>query len=276
MLLSAKVLFSLILLSAMTSTAVEEEWHDSSEETRPSSFQTDQRQDASPEDNATARRSSRRLANKSSQLCIGDWPVAKILESLFLNDIQSPRGTSHEDLFALLCDSVAIPVVESPPVPPPQSGKKHTSKRKNPETANKAPAQKRVTCPVRPGPSAFSDDPVLMALSDIQSSLLGMSARISTLEDGSLSTSTTASTSAVVSDLHHPRQPQSDDVTTEFLPKRTLATAVPFSTGSPFFPPAAAISHQLRGQILAGNDINLVKLLLGSELCERPACRRLW
>ncbi|CAM4572668.1 unnamed protein product [Leuciscus chuanchicus] len=41
--------------------------------------------------------------------------------------------------------------------------------------------------------------------------------------------------------------------------RRTLATAVPLSTGSPFFPPAATISHQLRGQILAGAVLVLVR-----------------
>ena len=65
---------------------------------------------------------------------------------------------------------------------------------------------------------------------------------------------------------HH--QAPLDDVMSEFTPTRMLATAVPVSHGQPFFPPAAAISHKLRSQILAGN-INLVKILLGSELCDR-------
>lgn len=48
-----------------------------------------------------------------------------------------------------------------------------------------------------------------------------------------------------------------------------MGSAVPVSTGAPFFPPSAAISHQLRSQIIAGNDVNLVKILLGPELSDR-------
>ncbi len=47
-----------------------------------------------------------------------------------------------------------------------------------------------------------------------------------------------------------------------------MGSAVPMSTGSTFFPPTAAISHQLRSQIIAGNDANLVKILLGPELSD--------
>ncbi len=47
-----------------------------------------------------------------------------------------------------------------------------------------------------------------------------------------------------------------------------LGTAVPVSTGVPFFPPAAALDV-LRCQILAGHDINLVKILLCLEISDR-------
>ncbi len=47
-----------------------------------------------------------------------------------------------------------------------------------------------------------------------------------------------------------------------------MGSAVPVSTGSTFFSPTAAISHQLRSQIIAGNDVNLVKILLGPELSD--------
>lgn len=53
------------------------------------------------------------------------------------------------------------------------------------------------------------------------------------------------------------------------VPQRSLGNAVPVSTGVPFFPPAAAISPHLQSQILAGNDVNLVKILLSSELTDR-------
>lgn len=53
---------------------------------------------------------------------------------------------------------------------------------------------------------------------------------------------------------------------TVMAPRRTLATAVPAApAGVPFIPPAAAISPQLRASILAGNNINLAKILLCSE-----------
>lgn len=41
------------------------------------------------------------------------------------------------------------------------------------------------------------------------------------------------------------------------------------STSFPFFSPAAAISHQLRSHIIAGNDVNLLKILLSSEFNDR-------
>ena len=164
--------------------------------------------------------------------------------------------------------------------PPHSSGKKQAQKRKNLETASIA--HKRAGGHVRLGPSAPpASDPVLMALSNIQSSLLDMIARISTLENDSTIRLSSSSTliftpsasisapefSAISKQRHHQHQPQRDDVTPEFTPRRTLATAVPLSTGSSFSP-SAAISHQLRSQILAGNT-NLVIILLGSELCER-------
>ncbi len=49
-------------------------------------------------------------------------------------------------------------------------------------------------------------------------------------------------------------------------PRHTLATATPAtSSGSPFILPAAAIPASLRNQILAGNDINLINILLCSS-----------
>lgn len=52
-----------------------------------------------------------------------------------------------------------------------------------------------------------------------------------------------------------------DDV---FILHRTLGSAVPISSGVPFYPSAAAISSNLRSQILTGDDINFVKILLCS------------
>ncbi|KAK2852179.1 hypothetical protein Q7C36_007380 [Tachysurus vachellii] len=45
---------------------------------------------------------------------------------------------------------------------------------------------------------------------------------------------------------------QNDDVSNSvIIPRRTMGSAVPVTTGSPFFQPAAVISHHLRSQIIA-------------------------
>ncbi|XP_041924424.1 uncharacterized protein LOC121688716 [Alosa sapidissima] len=259
----------------MTSTTVDEDLTllEVINDTQPSQIQPGQGED---DDNTVCR--SSRLANRTpSAISIGDWPVSRILETLFQANIQPPIGACHEDLFVLLCDSQDIPPAADilPGLPPPQtSGRKQTQKRKHIEPAGTA--HKRAGGQVRPGPSAPpANDPVIAALSNIQASLLDMTARISTLESDSIrpsSSPTVISASGVSTapELRHlQHQPQRDDVTPEFIPRRSLATAVPLTTDSPFFPPSSAIPHHLRSQILAGNDINLVKILLGSELCER-------
>ncbi|KAI7791776.1 hypothetical protein IRJ41_007867 [Triplophysa rosa] len=113
-----------------------------------------------------------------------------------------------------------------------------------------------------------SNDPVLSALSSIKSSLSDMNTRIQALEAGSrirhpanprfYGPSTLHFTSAKVLQLLDPEQ--DDDVIPAAVPRRTMGSAVPVSTGSPFFSPAAVISHQLRSQILAA-DISLVTKL---------------
>ncbi|XP_041931244.1 uncharacterized protein LOC121694912 [Alosa sapidissima] len=175
------------------------------------------------------------------------------------SNIQPPIGASHEDLFVLLCDSQDIPPAADilPGLPTPQtSGRKQTQKRKHIEPAGTA--HKRAGGQVRPGPSTPpANDPVIAALSNIQASLLDMTARISTLESDAIrpsSSPTVISASGVSTapELRHlQHQPQRDDVTPEFIPRRSLATAVPLTTGSPFFPPSSAIPHHLRSQILA-------------------------
>ncbi len=66
---------------------------------------------------------------------------------------------------------------------------------------------------------------------------------------------------------------QNDDVTPTCIdgitvPWRLLGSAVPVSTRVLFFPPDAAISTNLRSQILAGNRTNLVKILVCSEFSD--------
>ncbi len=122
-----------------------------------------------------------------------------------------------------------------------------------------------------------NNDPVLSTLSSIQSSISNINSRIQALESGSASrisenllsgpaSSNTASTTVTVR-LPGAEQ-QVDDIIPATIPRRTMGSAVPVSTGSTFFSPTAAISHQLRSQIIAGNDVNLVKKILGPELSD--------
>ena len=88
-----------------------------------------------------------------------------------------------------------------------------------------------------------------------------MDARLQVLESRSAS----ASFPQVAVPGPSSRTPVADALPDDVTPHRTLGSAVPaVSSGVPFFPPAAAVSPQLRNQILAGNDINLVKILLCS------------
>ncbi|KAK2846247.1 hypothetical protein Q7C36_011101 [Tachysurus vachellii] len=101
---------------------------------------------------------------------------------------------------------------------------------------------------------------MLTALHNIHLSPSNLDARIQALENLPSLVPNTATASTT------PASPP----TLSLLPCGTLATALPAPTaGAPFFPPAAAISPHLRTQILAGNNINLVKILLGSEVQEK-------
>lgn len=159
-------------------------------------------------------------------------------------------------------------------------------KRKNldPASTSADPAPKRagssaVSARQVYSSSVQSNDPVLSALSNIQVSLSDMNSRIQALECSSTSKSSanllfsgpsSENSSSATARLPVFTQQQDDDVVNSVtIPRRTMGSAVPVSTGSPFFPPAAAISHQLRSQIVAGNDVNFVKILLCSEMSEK-------
>lgn len=59
----------------------------------------------------------------------------------------------------------------------------------------------------------------------------------------------------------HPRDPPD-----EMSPNHSLTTPLPASYSvAPFIPPPVAIPYNMRSQIIAGNDINLVKILLCSS-----------
>ncbi|KAK2914232.1 hypothetical protein Q8A67_002631 [Cirrhinus molitorella] len=104
---------------------------------------------------------------------------------------------------------------------------------------------------------AQSNDPVLSALSSIQSSLSDMNSRIQALESGSALKPTNPASATVRLPLANELQDH-NDVIPATVPWRTMGSAVPVSTGSPFFPPPAAISHQLRSQIIADYEFMTV------------------
>ena len=121
---------------------------------------------------------------------IEDWPVPKLLEVLFKNDIPAPVGASHEELFALFKENIrsetAFAFFSNYSVP-----KKSAEKRKNcsrncsiPSSSRRAAFQKRV--PDEAASSAYpaDNDPMVSALNNIQSLLATMNSRIQVLESG--------------------------------------------------------------------------------------------
>lgn len=107
-----------------------------------------------------------------------------------------------------------------------------------------------------------NEDPALAALSNIQSSLNELETQIQRLEN--LSTYAPQNTSPRLGPPDVSQATTASGVPPIFITThRTLGTAVP--TGVLFVPPAAAVSPRLRNQILAGNDVNPVKILLCSS-----------
>ncbi|XP_073318232.1 uncharacterized protein [Pagrus major] len=212
---------------------------------------------------SSLRRSSRLAGKGTGQIApsIDDWPIPKLLEFLFCNDVSAPVGASHRELFALFLNCAGFPPVVQRPVA--QSKRKHWSQNSVvAPTPAAAPPAKRARAPATAvASSAPANDAILAALSSIQSSLSSMNSRIQTLEAAAVPSTSSAFQAAVFTS----REPaaaaassatQFSDVTPAPLdgisiPRRILGSAVPISTGVPFYPPAAAISFNLRNQILA-------------------------
>ncbi|KAJ8375435.1 hypothetical protein SKAU_G00060150 [Synaphobranchus kaupii] len=98
-----------------------------------------------------------------------------------------------------------------------------------------------------------TEDPILTALSYIQTSLLNMDARILNLENSPSSTRFIVNEPGIgtSSAATYNANPAPSNLAIE--PQRNMGTAIPAApVGVPFFPPAAAISAHLRAQILAG------------------------
>ncbi|XP_075891650.1 uncharacterized protein LOC142894270 [Nelusetta ayraudi] len=213
------------------------------------------------------RRSSWIIQKRSPVPSIKGWPIPKILEFLFANNVAAPIGVSHEELFALLLSCSGLP--QPPNDRPPSIARKASAKCKN--TSNLNPSGSSVTqlskkakAPDPATSSAVSNGSILAALSSIQTSLSGMDARIQSLEASAAASSQPPFVAAEFTswasggNFVPTAGPSShvDDISTVLpdeipIPRRTLGSAVPFSTGVPFYPPAAAISANLRSQILA-------------------------
>ncbi|KAL1276886.1 hypothetical protein QQF64_023559 [Cirrhinus molitorella] len=259
----------------MSSTANDEDpWQ--IETIEESQHHPSQAEEASQDDSNVSVRRSSRLASKSvTSPSICNWPLPKILETLFRNHIPAPTGASHEELFTLLCENIDVQTADSAP-PPPFSSKKQVQKRKNidPPLVPATAAPKRTGGHVGPVPTGNStvpsSDPVLSALSSIQSSLSDMTTRIQALESGSAPKSTNPASATVRLPLASELQDH-DDITQRLFPGggRGEKCSPCVHRLTFFFPPAAAISQQLRSQIIAGNDTNLVKILLSSEFNDR-------
>ncbi|ROJ30515.1 hypothetical protein DPX16_2368 [Anabarilius grahami] len=183
---------------------------------------------------------------------ISEWPKERILATLYSLNVQVPSDLNQDELLTFLQEVNQDPQPPSTNVSslPRSTGRKATEKRKNISNDQASPTSKKVKTSNPPQASAqHGDDRVLTALLSIQGSLSDMDNRIQALEsqrsasapramfDGQTSSST--SNCALFPDLA--------------LPRRSLGSALPAaSTGVPFFPPAAAISPQLRAQILSG------------------------
>lgn len=211
------------------------------------------------------RRSSRIAAR--NPFSISEWPKEKILATLYSLNVQVPPNLNHDQLLTFLLEVNQDPQPPSTNVSslPRSTGRKATEKRKNTSNDQASPTSKKGKTSNPPQASAQQgDDRVLTALLSIQGSLSDMDNRIQALESQRSASAPRATFDAQTSSS------SSNCAFFPDLPRRSLGSALPAaSTGVPFFPPAAAISPQLRAQILSGNDINLVKILLCAETNER-------
>ncbi|KAJ8352181.1 hypothetical protein SKAU_G00236570 [Synaphobranchus kaupii] len=208
--------------------------------------------------NSTSVRRSARLAVRTPESpCIALWPITKILGVLFSLNIHAPLGASHEELLHFLIanvpDIATAPAMGIPASTPP-APRKASSKRKHcapPATSSaaaSAPA-KRARLQSQGAIPQQTEDPILAALSNIQTS---SSIRIQNLEDSPSATRFSFNEPGIgaSSAATYDANPAPSNLAIE--PRRTMGTAIPAApVGVPFFPPAAAISPHLRAQILA-------------------------
>ncbi|CAJ1053430.1 uncharacterized protein LOC115597353 [Xyrichtys novacula] len=245
-----------------------------------------------PEEASSLRRSSRLARKKTPDPSIKEWQIPKLLQFLFSNNIPAPIGASHQELFGLFlsCSEPQRPPASTPPPSAPRKAAakcKHTTSNSGTASAEgtaQTHKRARITAPAasHATPSdnlaASTNADIMSALSSIQSSLSSMNTRIQTLEANvptpfQATTQTFQDHVRTTSSIAGPSSQLDDVIPVPYdnitVPRRTLGSAVPITTGVPFYPPAAAISPNLRSQILAGNDINLVKILLFSDVSDK-------
>ncbi|KAJ8352046.1 hypothetical protein SKAU_G00235220 [Synaphobranchus kaupii] len=148
--------------------------------------------------NSTSVRRSARLAVRNPESpCIAFWSITKILGVLFSRNIQAPLGASHEELLHFLIANVpdietapatGIPA-STPPAPRKASSKqKHCAPPATSSAVASAPAKRARSQSLGAIPQQ-TEDPILTALSNIQTSLLDMDAQILNLENSPSATS---------------------------------------------------------------------------------------
>ncbi|XP_030269433.1 uncharacterized protein LOC115579872 [Sparus aurata] len=213
-----------------------------------------------------------RRSSRTTRKRLAGWPVHRILEALYARNIPVPSGLNHEELFNYLQvqeNPAGTQELNSGAAHPPSKGKAAAKRRSAPQPDAPRPAVNiPIKRPKQSQPGTSNEAAILSSLLEVKSALNVMNSRIHSLEIANSSAPNINNTgpSASTSDTAL-AAPLPADVT----PQRSLGTAVPAPTmGSRFLPPAAAIPDSLRNQILTGQDVNLVKILLcGSESADK-------
>ena len=223
--------------------------------------------------------SSRRRSARLVQKKLADWPIDRILQSLYARSIPVPPGLNHEDLFLLLTNSDEVEHIQVIQDPAPTEhigkGKGPAKKRSAGRPAGSAAAKKSKSTP---SVSSNNDDIMLATLMSLKSSIDNVNIRLNALEGMNNSPGGSGLPSAPIGSglppaanpgffqvtanpsaaafppplqIHHDR-PSGENVVTA-SPLKTWGTAVPApASGSSFISPAAAISDSLRNHIIAG------------------------
>ncbi|KAK2849705.1 hypothetical protein Q7C36_008488 [Tachysurus vachellii] len=187
---------------------------------------------SSDEDPRLAEHSQGPTVHRSTRLAIQtyppitEWPIEKILATLYGRNIQAPLGINHNQLFHFFLEN--IPELTPTQSTPPSGPKKATAKRKHCSHANNPQATKKRTD--RPDlTSPIQDDSMMSALQNILLSISNLDSRIQALENQPSSIPNVASASLNPTPLVPDAPASSTPANTglNLLPRGTLATALP-------------------------------------------------